>query len=69
MDNATIREFLSVAKSDIVQAKKVMGNECYRVNVYRQSYIDSSVIPKTSLISSHYLCLEPTGWTDRTLRG
>ena len=69
MDNATIREFLSVAKSDIVQAKKVKGEECYRVNIYRQTYVESSVIPKTLLISSHYLCLEGAEWTDKTLRG
>ena len=50
-----VRIFLKVQEQDTIQIKTV-GVDRYRVNIFSSYLIPESVIPRTKLRSSHYLC-------------
>lgn len=50
-----VRIFLKVQEQDTIQIKTV-GHDRYRVNIFNSYFIPESVIPRTQLKSSHYLC-------------
>lgn len=48
---------------------KAVGGECFRVNVYETYSVPDSVIPRTRLHSSAYVCNTKDGYKDITIRG
>lgn len=62
-----IKKFLNLTDSDITQIKKV-GQENYRVNVYKRFYVHESVIPRTELSNSFYLMVSESLIKDLTIR-
>lgn len=42
--------------SKITISIKHVGEDRYRVNVYEKYYVDGSVIPRSRIKSSHFLC-------------
>jgi hypothetical protein len=54
MDKETFSKLLGVNPSDTLTYKEVAHNR-YRVNIYTQTYIDGSVVPRTTMQKSYYL--------------
>lgn len=65
--NEQIEKLLNIKISrNIIYSTKSVGNDRYRVNVYEKYYTEGSIVPRTRMLTSRYLCNQ-NGLRDITL--
>jgi len=62
-----VRKSLNISDSSEVTIASV-GVDRYRINVYDKSFIEGSVVPRTTLSSSYFVEIKEEVLTDLTIR-
>lgn len=65
--DSDIENLIKIKKNNnITFITKSVGDEKYRLNVYEKYTVDGSIVPRSRLITSRYLC-NKSGLRDMTL--